>query len=366
MVEARTDEIREFKVAFTEVYYPRRVRGFIDSDTERQVWQLIKNGALKEGGGFSKIGNVNVRLIKLAEVEGILESDTDWIILPTLVDDGRKIDPSALTEWVDWTGDFKELIRVLWIFNQVAMVGHKGTGKNKALVVLSNLFGLPYFEIPSSEDLTSYDLVGKYGPSASREKLGEWIDGILTDWSRSGGMLNWDEPNICRGGIILRTHSVFDFRRRLVLKEHAGEVVKRNRFAYLGLTFNPPRAEYLGAEILNIAFLDRFAVFEFDYPPEDMESKIIDKGVGVVIKSTETGPRVDTSIIVKIARRLREKFQAGVLHDTVSTRQLELARSLMDNGMSLEKAIDVTIVNRFYEDERVTAREIVRTTLEEG
>lgn len=330
-------------------------KAFPKPELEKQIISFIEAGKLQEGK-VAKSGDFSIKLVKVSELEGELRGNGDTIVLPAL-SETVNIDP--LKEWIDWSGDFKEILRTLWLTEQIALVGEKGVGKNFLMEVVAKIFNLPYYEIPSSEDLTSYDIVGKFVPTEKADQIAAWQDGILTEWLRTKGILVWDEPNVSRGGILLRTHSVLDFRRNLTLKEHKGEVIPRPEGCYLALTFNPPRSEYLGVEALNIAFLDRFPVFVLDYPPEELECEIIDGNDHVILTIDKTEhSNCDTRTLVKIANKVREAYVQGQLHDTVSTRQLQLARRLIDNGMSVEKALKITIINRFFAEQKAIVSEL--------
>jgi MoxR-like ATPase len=341
------------KIAWIQAWVKDK-KAFPTPQLEKQITSFIEDKKLQEGK-IAKQGDLSIKLIKISEVEGELRGNGDIVILPALSENVRA---EHLKEWVDWSGDFKEVLRTLWLQEQIALVGEKGTGKNKLMEVIAKIFSLPYYEIPSSEDLTSYDIVGKFIPTEKANQIAKWQDGILTEWLKTKGILVWDEPNVTRGGILLRTHSVLDFRRNLTLKEHKGEVIQRPEGCYLALTFNPPRSEYLGVEALNIAFLDRFPVFTLDYPPEDAEIEIVD-GVNdhIILTIEREHSNCDTRILVKIANKIREAYAQGQIHDTVSTRQLQLARKLIDNGMSVEKALKITIVNRFFAEQRAIVSE---------
>jgi len=346
------------KIVFVQVHKKDGAKAFIDIDSERGVYDLIKTGKLSEGK-TAKAGNLKVKVIKIADVKGTLIGNGEYIFLPSLTDKAGDINLDALKEWYDWNGDLKEMLRVFWIQGQTALVGEKGVGKNKVMEVIAKLYNMHYYEIPSSEDLTSYDLVGKYAPSEKEGTIAEWIDGILTEWTKNGGVLVWDEPNVCRGGIMLRAHAVLDFRQHLALKEHKGEIIPRSKDSYLALTFNPPRSEYMGVEVLNIAFLDRFSVFYMDYAPSEDEAKIVDGTQDVHLTVQNSVGKTSTRDLIRVANKIREAYMRGEIHDTVSTRQLQLVRNLVDNGMGAEKSLEICIVNRFFNDEKNAVRELV-------
>lgn len=343
-----------FKIFWIQVWKAGK-RAFLKPEAEKAIVNLIDEGKLQPGK-TAKAGGFEVKFIQADEVEGEIRGNGGYIVLPAL--SAEQINVEALGSWIDSTGDFKEVLRALWIEEQIAIIGEKGTGKNKMMETVTKLFSLPYHDIPSSEDLSSYDLMGKYSPSEKSDQLAKWVDGIMLDWLRTGGLCVWDEPNVVRGGIMIRTHSLLDFRRSVTVKEHEGEVIKRSEGRMLALTFNPPKSEYMGVEALNIAFLDRFPIFEITYPESVYEKLIIEGGSHVVLTALNGYEALSTDTLLKIAGKVRAEYMAGGLHDTVSTRQLQQARRLNDCGMTASKVLEIVIKNRFFGAEKVRVSEL--------
>lgn len=342
-----------FKIFWIQVWKAGK-RAFLKPEAEKAIVNLIDEGKLQPGK-TAKAGGFEVKFIQADEVEGEIRGNGGYIVLPAL---SEQINIEALGSWIDSTGDFKEVLRVLWIEEQLAIIGEKGTGKNKLLEVITKVFGLPYTDIPGSEDLSSYDFMGKYSPSEKSDQLAKFVDGLIVDWLKKKGLCGIDEPNIIRGGVILRLHSLLDFRRYVTLKEHEGEVIHRKEGSMLALTFNPPKSEYMGVEALNIAFLDRFSVFEITYPESVYEKLIIEGGSHVVLTALNGYEALSTDTLLKIAGKVRAEYMAGGLHDTVSTRQLQQARRLNDCGMTASKVLEIVIKNRFFGAEKVRVSEL--------
>jgi MoxR-like ATPase len=106
--------------------------------------------------------------------------------------------------------------------------------------------------------------------------------------------------------------------------------------------------KFISAQILDEAFLERFAVtIEQQYPTEAQELKI------VLGKMNKVG-KVDEDFAEKLVRWadvIRKTFNEGAIDDLVSTRRIEHivnAYAMFDNRL---KAIELC-VNRFDEDTR--------------
>lgn len=76
---------------------------------------------------------------------------------------------------------------------------------------------------------------------------------------------------------------------------------------------------YIGTNVLNEAFLERFAiVFEQDYPTTKIESKIVTN----LMKSYNCLDGEFTSVLIKWADAIRRTFEDGGVDETITTRRL--------------------------------------------
>lgn len=76
---------------------------------------------------------------------------------------------------------------------------------------------------------------------------------------------------------------------------------------------------YIGTNVLNEAFLERFAiVFEQEYPGQKVEAKIVTN----LMKSLDCLDGEFTSVLIKWADAIRRTFEDGGVDETITTRRL--------------------------------------------
>ena len=107
-----------------------------------------------------------------------------------------------------------------------------------------------------------FDLIGRF-IGLGKEN---WVDGLLTQWLRKGGIMYLDEANMMKQDVATRLNPVLDTRGHLVLNEKDSEVIERHKYGYMIISMNPATAEFSGTKPLNAAMRRRMAVWiNFDF-----------------------------------------------------------------------------------------------------
>lgn len=256
--------------------------------------------------------------------------------------------PKNVPKFYDFDRMRLKVLITLQSERQIALKGEKGVGKNHLCLAVAQEFSLPVYDISGSRNLTEYDLLGRYEMRGGRTI---WIDGILPLWCRYGGLLVLDELSIARSSVLIRINSAFDFRRYLVIQEHENERIDRHPYAFAMMTFNPPRGEYLGTQRFNIAFLDRFPVMEMHEPQLEVKREIIKSRTGI-------DDEIFMESLLEVAEKVNDEFRTGQLRDMISIRDLIRCCSLIENGLDKEGAIEISILDRFMDEERDHVKEI--------
>jgi MoxR-like ATPase len=101
---------------------------------------------------------------------------------------------------------------------------------------------------------------------------------------------------------------------------------------------------YIGTNIINDAFLERFSItLEQEFPPVKIETKILNN----VLANIGLEEREFTSKLVSWAEIIRKSFDEGAVSDIISTRRLvHICEAFGIFGQSREKAIQLCL-NRF-------------------
>lgn len=157
--------------------------------------------------------------------------------------------------------------------HNVLVEGPTGTGKTMSYRAFAATKGLPFYRAVLSQDLDFGVLLGSYQPTADGSLV--WVDGILTQMVREGrGVFLFDEVNAGGERQLTRFYGLWDEARELVLKEHAGEVLRIQPGAEVLIVAAYNRG-YRGMRELSEALPNRFAFkMRFDYDP-DVESQLV-------------------------------------------------------------------------------------------
>lgn len=204
----------------------------------------------------------------------------------------------------------------------------KSKGRNSKASTSSTANNIPLVTIACHEDLTASDLVGRYlleGESTV------WIDGPLTRAVKSGGICYLDEIVEARKDTTVLIHPLTDHRRILPM-EKRGELLEAADGFLLVLSYNPGYQSAL--KDLKHSTRQRFIAIEFNPPPPEIESQIVEHESGV---DQETAKQ-----LAKLGEKVRNLTQHG-LGEGASTRLLIYAGKLIAQGISPRRACQVAI-----------------------
>ncbi len=188
---------------------------------------------------------------------------------------------------------------------------------------------IPLITVACHEDLTASDLVGRYLLEGESTK---WIDGPLSRAVKAGAICYLDEIVEARKDTTVLVHPLTDHRRILPV-EKKGEVIEANDGFLLVVSYNPGYQSTL--KDLKQSTRQRFIAIEFDYPPLDLETKVIKHESGV----SETLAR-DLARLGEKVRNLKEYH----LQEGASTRLLIYAGKLIVQGITPRRACQVAVV----------------------
>jgi MoxR-like ATPase len=296
-------------------------RHLLSGDEARRIKESVPN--LSEGLKI-RIGDKILQVVKISD-----EGRDLWV--PAL---SKTIDPKPIERWVG--SEIFEAISLLYMDGQVALVGEKGTGKNYLCSLITEVFALEYFQIAGSEDVREASIMGSTELRSGETKF---VEGILPQWARKGGLLVIDESNMIEPAILMRINEATDFRRQVTVSKST--VIKRHEDSYLTLTLNPTTKTYAGTHNLNLAFLDRFPIITFDLPSMEKEREIMRK------KNLSVPEKLHESI-----EKVRELYRQGKLSNTISTRQVEKFATLSE-VVGYERAVRILFINQYMDpDER--------------
>ncbi len=159
---------------------------------------------------------------------------------------------------------------------------------------------------------------------------------------KEGAICYLDEIVEARTDSTVVIHSLTDHRRRLTIEKKGQEVEAHEDFI-LVISYNPGYQTVL--KDLKPSTKQRFIAINFDFPPEDLERKI------VINEAHGISPEI-AHLLVTSGRKARMLKDHG-LEESASTRALVYAASMINAGLDPVAACQVAMVNPITDDEEL-------------
>jgi len=217
----------------------------------------------------------------------------------------------------------------------VMLKGPTGCGKTRFVQHMAFRLGRPLITVACHEDLTASDLVGRY---LLKGQETVWMDGPLAAGVKHGAIVYLDEVVEARKDTTVVIHPLGDDRRVLPI-EKKGQILEAADDFMLVISYNPGYQSVL--KDLKQSTKQRFMAIEFDYPPADVETRVVEQEAGV--------NRAIAERLVKLGGKVRNLKSHG-LEEGVSTRLLIYAGMLIQQGVSAEQACEASIARPITDD----------------
>ena len=221
----------------------------------------------------------------------------------------------------------------------VMLKGPTGCGKTRFLEYMAFQLKRPLVTVSCHEDLTSSDLVGRFLLEGAETV---WQDGPLTRAVKAGAICYLDEIVEARTDSTVVIHSLTDHRRQLTIEKKGQEIEAHDEFM-LVISYNPGYQTVL--KDLKPSTKQRFIALHFDFPPEDIERKIIVNEV--------PGIGVETAHQLVAAGRKARLLKDHGLEEASSTRALVYAANMINAGLDPIAACQVAMVNPITDDQEL-------------
>lgn len=240
-----------------------------------------------------------------------------------------KMVPNAIPNFVPF-GNHDILYRIIRSGKTapVFITGLSGCGKTTDVIQVCHMLGRELFRVnitaETDEDdlLGGYRLVAKKNPDTGEETtetvfhLGPVVMAMLR-----GAVLLLDEVDLASSKIMC-LQPVFD-SRSVFLKKISQMIVAKDGFQIIATANTKGQGsetgKFIGTNVMNEAFLDRFDVtLEQDYPPADIEARILQN----VLSKSDVVDDDLVKTLVEWARQVRLTYQNGGIAEIISTRRL--------------------------------------------
>ncbi|HUF28575.1 MAG TPA: CbbQ/NirQ/NorQ/GpvN family protein [Gemmatimonadaceae bacterium] len=217
----------------------------------------------------------------------------------------------------------------------VMLKGPTGCGKTRFVEHMAWRLGRPVVTVACHDDLSASDLTGRW---LVRGGETVWQDGPLTLAARLGAICYLDEVVEARQDTIVVIHPLADDRRILPL-DKAGELVEAAPGFQLVISYNPGYQHVL--KDLKPSTRQRFVAIDFDFPPPQLESRIVAHEGSVDDAMART--------LVSLAGRLRNLRDRG-LAEVPSSRVLVATARLIAAGIPAADACRSALVAPLTDD----------------
>ena len=326
-----------------------------------------------ESAGLS-FGTVNARLknyrsgrgrFNLAVAEATQQLEQSYqapdTAVKTEVTDQQSLIPATDDLFVSF-GCFKDVKTILKsrVFYPVFITGLSGNGKTHAVEQACAQLNRDLIRVNVTIETDADDLLGGF-----RLVNGEtvWHNGPVIEAMERGAVLLLDEVDLSSNKIMC-LQSVLE-GKGVYLKKINRWVQPSAGFTVIATANTRGKGDdsgqFIGANVLNEAFLERFAVtLAQDYPSPATEIKILTRNFAAV------GAHVEDATIKRLvdwADIIRRTYADGGVDSVITTRRLiNIAKAVAIWG-SVERAIELC-TNRFDDDTRATFTELYSKMVE--
>ena len=268
-------------------------------------------------------------------------------------------EPSHLTPRIDTSYKFPPetelLINGIRHGDKSLLVGPTGCGKSQLIIQLAAQTNTPLIRFNLHGETSVSNFVGHWVVQG-KEMI--FVEGVLPRAMKNGYWLLMDELDACTPQVSFLLHSVLEEKGSLVMADKDGEVVEPHPdFRIIATANTIGKGEdsglYSGTQILNEAFLDRFAtIISLSYLPFDSE-------VSVILEKVSIEPVIAAGM-TQVASEIRRAFDEETVYSTFSTRRLvNWARKFSTLG-DIKKASEIAILNRLSTDDRKVVEEVIQ------
>jgi nitric oxide reductase NorQ protein len=222
----------------------------------------------------------------------------------------------------------------------ILLKGPTGCGKTRFVEAMAYELERPLVTVACHDDLTTADLVGRYLLQGGDTV---WVDGPLTRAVREGSICYLDEIVEARQDTTVVLHPLGDHRRQLPI-DRLGLTLDAAPGFCLVVSYNPGYQSVL--KDLKDSTRQRMVAIELDFPPPDIEEKVV---------AAEAGVDPDTAAqLVRLGQAIRRVETAG-LREVASTRVLVAAARLVVEGLSIRDAARAAVAGPLTDDPIVSA-----------
>lgn len=222
----------------------------------------------------------------------------------------------------------------------VLLKGPTGCGKTRFVEAMAFDLDRPLITVACHDDLTTADLVGRFLLKGAETT---WVDGPLTRAVREGAVCYLDEIVEARQDTTVVLHPLADHRHQMPI-DRLGVTLQAAPGFCLVVSYNPGYQSVL--KDLKDSTRQRMVAIELDFPPPDVEEKIVAHEAGLDHQTA--------SQLVQLGQAVR-RLEVASLREVASTRVLVAAGQLIVEGLTMKDAARAAVAGPITDDPLVTA-----------
>ena len=342
------------------IFSPQKQK-FVDSATEmfgigtvinkQQVREASANAGVPLAGWFMKQYKVAYNQFKLPGESApttIVNTPTESAVVSLIASNMEKqnLVPSAFEGFVPW-GHFKDIKQIVksGIFYPVFTTGLSGNGKTLMIEQVHAEMGKELIRVNITIETDEDDLLGGFRLVNGETKF---VPGPVVEAMERGCTLLLDECDLGSNKLMC-LQPVLE-GKGVYLKKVNKWITPKDGFNVMATANTKGKGSedgrFIGTNILNEAFLERFAItIEQPYPAASVEKKIVlgsMKKYGVVDEDFATN-------LVTWSEVIRKTFFDGGVDELISTRRLDHIAKSFSIFKDKQKSIELC-VSRFDQD----------------
>lgn len=234
--------------------------------------------------------------------------------------------------------NIQNIITRLKLARNIFLVGDAGTGKSELPQHLGNYMGAEVVRINFNIGTTEQHLIGKFVVKDGQTKF---VYGLIPLAMMNGWWIILDEIDYAQPEHLSALQSVLEGNPLIITQNENEAIHPHANFRVFATGNTKGRGDesqsYVGTNFLNMAFLDRWSVFEINYTTAEAKicMNIIEDGTFVT----------QLSSYFKILRKISEDGELGNV--SFSTRRLIQICEVMALGETLKEALEFELFSRY-------------------